>query len=187
MGATLQQQINESKKINIDLFLTNSKYSKDYKLVSYLKNDIFKTLLVTTYKTKEYENGIPFVIKLFPIENDKIYLKYFQDFVEIKNYYSNIESTPNILPIIKVEKFPEANAGIVIRQYIKYNLKQALYYLACTSDIEKKWICFQLLHGLNQMHSKEKCHGDIKPENILVTSKFSVFFSDINYRKFTII
>ena len=183
MGATLQQQINESKKINIDLFLTNSKYSKDYKLVSYLKNDIFKTLLVTTYKTKEYENGIPFVIKLFPIENDKIYLKYFQDFVEIKNYYSNIESTPNILPIIKVEKFPEANAGIVIRQYIKYNLKQALYYLACTSDIEKKWICFQLLHGLNQMHLKEKCHGDIKPENILVTSKFSVFFSDISVYK----
>ena len=74
----------------------------------------------------------------------------------------------------------EANVGIISRQYIQYNLKQALYYLTCSSEIEKKWICFQLLQGLYQIHSKLKCHGDIKPENILVTSKFSVFFSDIS-------
>ena len=183
MGATLEQQINESKTINLDFFLSNSKYSRDYKLVSYLKNDIFKTLLVTTKKTKEFESGIPFVIKLYPIQNEQIYNKYYQKFFDIKNYYSNIESTPNILPIIELGLLKEANTGIVIRQYIKYNLKQALYYLACTSDIEKKWICFQLLQGLEQMHLKEICHGDIKPENILMTSKFSVFFSDISVYK----
>ena len=181
MGLT--SEINESKKINLDLFFSNSEYSRDYKLVSYLKNDIFKTLLVTTNKTKEYESGIPFVIKLYPIQNQKILSKYSEEFKSLKENYSNIESTPNILPIIKVESLMAANSGIVIRQYIKYNLKQALYYLACTSDIEKKWICFQLLQGLSQMHLKDICHGDIKPENILITSKLSVFYSDISVYK----
>ena len=183
MGITLEQQMNESNKIDIDYFLSKSQYGMEYKLVSYLKNDIFKTLLVTTMKTKEFESGIPFVIKLFPIQNERIYLKYYQEFRDIKIYYSKIESTPNILPIIKIEQLKEANAGIVIRQYIKYNLKQAMYYLTCSSDIEKKWICFQLLQGLKQMHLKGKCHGDIKPENILMTSKFSVFISDISVYK----
>ena len=183
MGITLEQQMNESNKIDIDYFLSKSQYGMEYKLVSYLKNDIFKTLLVTTKKTKEFESGIPFVIKLFPIQNERIYLKYSQEFLDIKRNYSKIESTPNILPIIKIEQLKEANAGIVIRQYIKYNLKQAMYYLTCSSDIEKKWICFQLLQGLKQMHLKGKCHGDIKPENILMTSKFSVFISDISVYK----
>ena len=72
---------------------------------------------------------------------------------------------------------------MVIRQYIQYNWKQALYYLIRTSEVEKKWVCFQLLHGLNQIHSKLKCHGDIKPENILVNSKLCVFYSDISVYK----
>ena len=110
-------------------------------------------------------------------------MKYSQEFTEIKNLYSNLESSPNVVPIIKLDQMKEANAGIIIRQYIKYNLKQALYYLTCTSEVEKKWICFQLLQGLRQIHSKLKCHGDIKPENILVSSKLSVFFSDISVYK----
>ena len=180
MGTVLGQSINESKKIDIDLFL--SKYSKNYKIENDLRNDIFKTLLVTSKEQSEFESGIPFVIKLFPIENEN-YLKYSQEFEEIKNQYSNLESNPNVIPIIKLDQMKEANVGIIIRQFIQYNLKQALYYLTCSSEIEKKWICFQLLQGLNQIHSKLKCHGDIKPENILVTSKFSVFFSDISVYK----
>ena len=180
MGTVLGQSINESKKIDTELFL--SKYSEKYELKSFLKQGIFNTLLVTSKKDSNYDPGIPFVIKLFPISNDN-YLKYSQEFTEIKNLYSNLESSPNVVPIIKLDQMKEANAGIIIRQYIKYNLKQALYYLTCTSEVEKKWICFQLLQGLRQIHSKLKCHGDIKPENILVSSKLSVFFSDISVYK----
>ena len=182
MGTVLYQSINETKKIDMDIFL--SSYSKNYKLESYLRDDIFKTLLVTSKEdsNSNLESGIPFVIKLFPIENDN-YLLYSQKFDEIKQLFSNLESNPNVVPIIKRTELEGANAGIIIRQYIQYNLKQALYYLTCYSEIEKKWICFQLLHGLQQIHSKMKCHGDIKPENILVSSKLSVFFSDISVYK----
>ena len=129
MGTVLGQSINESKKIDIDLFL--SKYSKNYKLESYLRDDIFKTLLVISKEHSEFESGIPFVIKLFPIENDN-YLKYSQEFEDIKNQYSNLESNPNLIPIIKLDQMKEANVGIILRQYIQYNLKQALYYLTCS-------------------------------------------------------
>ena len=32
------------------------------------------------------------------------------------------------------------------------------------------WICCQLLHGVAQAHARGVCHGDIKCENVLVTS-----------------
>ena len=48
----------------MDIFLSN--YSKNYKLESYLRDDIFKTLLVTSKKNSKLESGIPLVIKLFP-------------------------------------------------------------------------------------------------------------------------
>ena len=172
----------QSKIETIDIKQIIDKYSNKFTIKSYLRKDVFKTLLVTTKEKSEFGNNIPLVIKLFPKDSEN-YLKYSQEFEEIKNNYSNLKSTPNVVPIIKLDQIKEANAGMVIRQYIQYNLKQALYYLIRTSEVEKKWVCFQLLHGLNQIHSKLKCHGDIKPENILVNSKLCVFYSDISVYK----
>jgi phosphoinositide-3-kinase, regulatory subunit 4 len=36
--------------------------------------------------------------------------------------------------------------------------------------VEKRWLTYQLLAALEQAHSKGICHGDIKSENVLVTS-----------------
>lgn len=44
--------------------------------------------------------------------------------------------------------------------------------------IEKKWISFQLLSALSQIHFYGICHGDIKCENVLVTSANWVYLSD---------
>ena len=73
--------------MDMDIFLSN--YSKNYKLESYLRDDIFKILLVTSKKDSKLESGIPFVIKLFPIENDN-YLLYSQKFDEINNYFQTL-------------------------------------------------------------------------------------------------
>ena len=38
------------------------------------------------------------------------------------------------------------------------------------SIVEKKWIVYQLFQAVSQCHSVGICHGDIKTENIMVTS-----------------
>lgn len=34
----------------------------------------------------------------------------------------------------------------------------------------QRWLTFQLLHALSQAHARGVCHGDIKSENVMVTS-----------------
>jgi serine/threonine protein kinase len=40
------------------------------------------------------------------------------------------------------------------------------------------WIAWQLLLGLAQCHEVGVCHGDIKPENVLVTSWAWAYLAD---------
>jgi phosphoinositide-3-kinase, regulatory subunit 4 len=47
-------------------------------------------------------------------------------------------------------------------------------------DIEKKWLAFQLLCALRDCHSRDVFHGDIKTENILVTSWNWLYLSDFS-------
>ena len=184
MGTTLVS--NDEKKIDKEFLL--KRYFPYYDLLEdNLRNDAFITILV---KNKKYINSrslkippeTPLIFKIFPMEN-KNYLKYSQEFNNIKIKYSDLKSTPNILPLLKLQEIKDLNVGILVRQYIKYNLNDIQYHMHCVSEIEKKWVCFQLLHGLNQIHSIAKCHGDIKPNNILLTSKLSVFLTDISVYK----
>lgn len=46
------------------------------------------------------------------------------------------------------------------------------------SPIEKKWIAYQLLNALRDAHSHKVAHGDVKSENILVTSWNWVYLTD---------
>ena len=188
MGTAIGTNLNDSNNI-INEVLTN----KDLKEFEFeennhiLRSDAFITIIVTAKESidpnfLDVSPGTPLVFKIFPRQNDN-YLRYSQEFENIRLQYSNLQTTPNILPILKLKDIQESNVGVSIRQYIKYNLTDALYYMSCVSEIEKKWICFQLLHGLNQIHSRYKCHGDIKPDNILISSKLSAFLSDISVYK----
>lgn len=44
--------------------------------------------------------------------------------------------------------------------------------------IEKLWLTFQLLNAVSQLHSKAVTHGDIKPENVVLTSYNWLFLTD---------
>jgi RIO-like serine/threonine protein kinase len=44
--------------------------------------------------------------------------------------------------------------------------------------IEKKWIAYQLLRALDQAHGQGVCHGDIKAENVMVTSWNWIYLTD---------
>lgn len=69
-------------------------------------------------------------------------------------------------------------AGYLIRQYIKTNLYDRISTRPFLEPIEKVWILFQLLKGLDSCHAANVYHGDIKSENILVTSWNWIYISD---------
>jgi len=61
-------------------------------------------------------------------------------------------------------------AGYLIRQWVASNLYDRISTRPFLSTIEKKWIAFQLLNALRDARAHKIAHGDVKSENILVTS-----------------
>lgn len=47
-------------------------------------------------------------------------------------------------------------------------------------DIEKKWLAFQLLCALRDCHARDVYHGDIKAQNVLVTSWNWLYLTDFS-------
>lgn len=67
---------------------------------------------------------------------------------------------------------------ILLRQYVKYNLYDRLSTRPFLAPIEKLWIAYQLLRSIQSIHKQSICHGDIKSENILVTSFLWIALAD---------
>ncbi|KAK9314599.1 hypothetical protein V1524DRAFT_454543 [Lipomyces starkeyi] len=69
-------------------------------------------------------------------------------------------------------------AGYFVRQYFGNILYDRISIRPFLENIEKRWIAFQLLSGLDKCHSYGVHHGDIKTENIVVTAWNWVYLTD---------
>ena len=71
---------------------------------------------------------------------------------------------------------------LLLRQYVCYNLSEKLVHIPqLLTEMEKYWLIFQLLCSLEQIHSVQGLtHGDIKPDNILVTSYDWLYLADLH-------
>ncbi|KAK9480794.1 hypothetical protein V1514DRAFT_324477 [Lipomyces japonicus] len=69
-------------------------------------------------------------------------------------------------------------AGYLVRQHFGNILYDRISTRPFLENVEKRWIAFQLLSGLQKCHFNGVHHGDIKTENILVTSWNWVYLSD---------
>ena len=126
-------------------------------------------------KLKEIQKKIISNTKIYDLINDnKIEL---QNSKEISNFDINdFKPSFNLSPIYYLEE--NEKAGMIIRQFYKYNLKERLYVRPFLTKIEKIWLSFQLLFAINELHSKNFTHGDIKLENILLTNNNVLYLSD---------
>ncbi|TKA76975.1 hypothetical protein B0A55_04906 [Friedmanniomyces simplex] len=83
---------------------------------------------------------------------------------------------PNVLPYSRIRE--TRTVGLLVRQYVHSSLYDRISIRPFLEGIEKKWIAFQLLCALRDCHAREVFHGDIKTENVLVTSWGWVYLVD---------
>ncbi|PFH60280.1 hypothetical protein XA68_11200 [Ophiocordyceps unilateralis] len=85
---------------------------------------------------------------------------------------------PNALAFQRIIE-TETN-GYLVRQYQYSSLYDRLSTRPFLEEIEKKWLAFQLLCALRDCHARDVYHGDIKAQNVLVTSWNWLYLTDFS-------
>ncbi len=118
------------------------------------------------------------VVKVFPKYDASVRLDLYAKRVrEIKSLvYTTYSLDTNLLPFSDL--VITDRAAFLFRQFIKYNLYDRMSTRPFLTQCEKKWIAYQLLAAVNEVHSLGIVHGDIKPENVLVNSFLWVSLTD---------
>ncbi|XP_052829468.1 phosphoinositide 3-kinase regulatory subunit 4 [Octopus bimaculoides] len=114
------------------------------------------------------------VVKVFVIHDPSLPLATHRN--RLEEIKGQLSGASNCLPF---QKFIQSDkAALLFRQYTKDSLYDRISTRPFLNAIEKKWIAFQLLCALNQCHKLKVCHGDIKSENVMITSWNWLFLTD---------
>ncbi|KAH3904422.1 non-specific serine/threonine protein kinase [Parastagonospora nodorum] len=89
-----------------------------------------------------------------------------------------LAEVPNALAYHRI--IETAACGYLVRQYIHSSLYDRLSTRPFLEEIEKKWLSFQLLCAVRDCHARNIFHGDIKTENVLVTSWNWLYLADFS-------
>ncbi|GFP86748.1 serine/threonine-protein kinase ppk19 [Phtheirospermum japonicum] len=116
------------------------------------------------------------LVKVYFKRGDSIDLRdYERHLARIREIFSHLDH-PHVWPFqfwLETDK-----AAYLLRQYFFNNLHDRLSTRPFLGLIEKKWLAFQLLYAVKQSHEHGICHGDIKCENVLVTSWNWLYLAD---------
>ncbi|KAF5481940.1 hypothetical protein F2P56_002550 [Juglans regia] len=116
------------------------------------------------------------LVKVYFKRGDSIDLRdYERRLFQIKEIFLALDH-PHVWPFQFWQETDKA--AYLLRQYFFNNLHDRLSTRPFLSLVEKKWLAFQLLLALKQSHEKGICHGDIKCENVLVTSWNWLYLAD---------
>ncbi|KAI8905706.1 hypothetical protein DFJ77DRAFT_435262 [Powellomyces hirtus] len=106
------------------------------------------------------------VVKIFIKPDTGISLR--EHVNKLKGERDLLLEVPNAFPYQRI--LETDRAAYLIRQHLYSNLYDRISTRPFLTLSEKKWIAFQLLAGLADTHARQVYHGDIKTENVLVTS-----------------
>ncbi|KXT03263.1 hypothetical protein AC578_4753 [Pseudocercospora eumusae] len=120
-----------------------------------------------------HQDGVV-VVKVCMKSNANISFKHYAKLLRAER--NRLRDIPNVLPYARVR---ETNTlGVLVRQYMHSSLYDRVSIRPFLEDIEKKWISFQLLCAVKDCHDREVYHGDIKSENVMVTSWGWIYLTD---------
>lgn len=143
-----------------------------YNLV--LKEVLGRSRFLKSIQCKHDEGLV--LVKVYFKRGDSIDLRdYERRLSQIREIFSRMEN-PHVWPFqfwLETDK-----AAYLLRQYFFNNLHDRLSTRPFLSLVEKKWLAFQLLYAVKQSHDNGVCHGDIKCENVLVTSWNWLYLAD---------
>ncbi|KAI9167183.1 putative serine/threonine-protein kinase VPS15 [Paramyrothecium foliicola] len=122
-----------------------------------------------------HEHGVVLVKVLVKPYSDVKLEEYKKQIIEQRKA---LASVPNALPFQRVIE-TETN-GYLVRQFLYSSLYDRLSTRPFLEDIEKKWLAFQLLCALRDCHAQDIYHGDIKAQNVLVTSWNWLYLTDFS-------
>ena len=172
------QKLTQSKQPivpNVERFL--SRNYKSFQFIQQLGNGLMTKTALITYKNADF----PLLLKIFfKIDFNKDDTdKYSTEFKRFEDFIKELQKTRklNVAPIMNL--IDAEKACIVQRQYFKYNLKERIFVRPYLTQIEKIWIGFQILYGVNELHKNNLYHGDIKLENFVMNSYGSVYLTDL--------
>lgn len=114
------------------------------------------------------------VVKVLSHEDPSLLLEPYKE--EILAFDRATASHPSIASFRIVEIRP--NFAYMVRQFVRFSLYDRLSTRPFLTDIEKCWIVYQILRCMDWCHQRGIVHGDIKLENILVTSNLWVILTD---------
>ena len=75
---------------------------------------------------------------------------------------------PHVWPTQRI--YHTERAVHLVRQYFASNLASRISSRPFLTPPDKRWLGYQLLAGVAQAHAAGVCHGDVKAENVLLTS-----------------
>jgi phosphoinositide-3-kinase regulatory subunit 4 len=102
-----------------------------------------------------------------------------QEYVKrITEERNNLADIPNALGYQRIVDV--GSGGFLVRQYIFNSVYDRMSTRPFLEDIEKKWMVYQLLCAVRDCHARNVYHGDIKTENLLVTSWNWVYLTDFS-------
>ncbi|KAK5274507.1 Serine/threonine-protein kinase [Exophiala xenobiotica] len=101
--------------------------------------------------------------------------EYVRQITEERNILASIPNALGYQRIVEV-----GSGGFLVRQYMFNSVYDRISTRPFLEDIEKKWLAFQLLCAVRDCHARNVYHGDIKTENILVTSWNWLYLTDFS-------
>jgi phosphoinositide-3-kinase regulatory subunit 4 len=147
----------------------------DYTFLKSLNSSRFFKVALCEYKKNKYDVLLCIVKGFIKHESDsKLHIANYKE--ELESIKERLHNVPNVLPyyaIIETE-----SCLFLTRQYISQTLYERMSTRPFLTLIEKKWIAFQMLQALKFCKDRGVRHGDIKSENVLITSWNWVLLTD---------
>ncbi|GAA5836125.1 hypothetical protein JCM9279_002203 [Rhodotorula babjevae] len=116
------------------------------------------------------------VVKVFVKPDPALSLKPFHR--RIKAERDALVDCPNVLAYGRA--LETERAGYLMRQWVASNLYDRISTRPFLTSVEKRWIAFQLLTGLQHARERGISHGDIKTENVVVTTWNWAYLADFS-------